>query len=105
VTQHKYRATPTEVDGIRFASKGEANRYKDLRLMQDAGAISDLGLQPRFSLVVNGVKVGTYVADFVYREDGQEVYEDFKGMITPVYRMKKKLVLALFGVTIRETRA
>ena len=48
---HKYNAIPTTVDGIRFASKREARRYLELKLLQKAGHISDLELQPRFRLM------------------------------------------------------
>lgn len=100
----KYGAIPTEVDGIRFASRGEAARYKELCLLERGGAITNLRLQPRYPLVVNGVKIGTYVGDFLYDEGGTEVLEDHKGMLTPMYRMKKKLVKALYGIEIRENR-
>lgn len=100
---HKYGAQPTTVDGIRFASKGEAMRYQELRLLEQAGQISGLELQPKFRLEVNGVKIADYVADFRYTEAGQVVTEDYKGMKTPVYRIKKKLVKALHNVDILET--
>lgn len=101
----KYRAVPTSVDNIRFASKKEANRYFDLKVLQRAGEISDLTCHPSFPLVVNGQKVCTYVADFSYRDRaGQLVVEDVKSKptMTPAYRIKKKLLLALHGVTVRE---
>mgnify|MGYP001043628367 CR=1 FL=1 len=100
----KYSAERTEVDGITFASKKEAKRYAELRDCQRAGLLRDLKLQPRFPLVVNNVKIGTYVGDFEYTdcEDGQRILEDVKGFKTPAYRLKKKLVLALYGVEITE---
>lgn len=100
----KYRNVPTEVDGIRFASRREANRYCELMLLVRAGTISNLELQPRYNLTINGVKVATYVADFRYEESatGAVVVEDAKGVRTPVYRLKKKLMSAIFGVSIRE---
>lgn len=101
----KYRAKPTTVDGIRFASKKEASRYLELCLLQKAGEISLLQLQPAFVLEVSGTKVGRYVADFSYRDKktGKIVYEDVKGFKTPVYRLKKKLVKAQYGIDILET--
>lgn len=102
-TQHKYSAQATEVDGIRFASKREARRYQELKLLEYAGGIGGLELQPRFPLVVNGVKVGVYVADFQYEENGEIVTEDCKGVRTQVYRLKAKLVRALYGIQIRES--
>jgi hypothetical protein len=101
---HKYHAVPTVVDGIRFASKAEAKRYRDLKLLQHAGEIEDLQLQPRWPCVVNDIKVCTYVADFKYwcTLQGCEIIEDVKGMPTPVYKLKKKLVEALHDITITE---
>jgi hypothetical protein len=106
----KYRAVPTEVDGVRFASKAEARRYGELSLLVKARKIRQLELQPEFPIVVNGVKVAKYVADFRYQtipwdyEGIETVVEDVKGMKTPVYRLKKKLVEAQYGITIREIR-
>lgn len=106
---HKYHAIPTVVDGIRFDSKKEARRYQELKLLVRAGEISDLELQPRFAL--SGVshaggaeKICTYVADFQYLNiaDGEVVVEDVKGMLTPMYRMKKRWVKTQYGITIRE---
>lgn len=103
--QHKYRAEPTKVDGIRFASKGEGRRYGELKLLQAAGEISELGLQPRFPLVVNGVELGFYIADFIYlNKAGRCVVEDFKGMNTALYVLKKKLMKACHGIDITEIR-
>lgn len=96
----KYRAKKTTVDGITFDSKAESRRYTDLRLLEKAGIISDLELQPLFRLQ-DGFTDGKgtrhrsidYVADFRYIEDGRTVVEDVKGMRTPVYKLKKKLLL------------
>jgi hypothetical protein len=62
----KYRNVKTEVDGIKFDSKKEATRYGQLRLLEKAGLIGNLRLQVQYPLIVHGVKVGSYVADFVY---------------------------------------
>lgn len=99
----KYHAVPKVVDGIRFASTAEANRYFELRLMSRVGDVVDLELQPKYPLVVNGVKIGAYVADFRYKLNGVVVVEDVKGVKTPVYKLKKKLVKALYGIDILET--
>lgn len=99
----KYRAVPVEVDGIRFASKREAARYGVLKLLEASGEIEGLELQPRFPLVVEGARVGTYVGDFRYLDGGETIVEDVKGVKTPVYRLKKRLVKALYGVEIKET--
>lgn len=102
--QHKYRAEPIKVDGIRFASKGEARRYGELKLLQAAGEISCLELQPRFPLVVNGVPLGAYVADFLYlNKEGRRIVEDFKGQRTALYLLKKKPMKAVYGIDVLET--
>lgn len=98
----KYHSRPTVVDGIRFASQREANRYQELLYLLQAGSIQDLVLQVRYPLLVAGQKVAVYVADFVYRADDQDVVEDAKGVRTPVYRLKAKMFQAQYGYAIRE---
>ena len=100
---NKYQAQVTEVDGLRFHSKKEAARYRVLKMLEASGEIEGLLLQPRFPLVVNGVKVCTYVADFQYTEAGVQITEDCKGYRTREYLMKKKLLKALLGIDILET--
>jgi hypothetical protein len=103
----KYGNVPEWVDGIRFASRAEARRYQELKLLVRAGAISHLKIQPSYKLVVNGVKVATYRADFHYDENGRLVVEDVKSRptMTPVYRLKKKLLKALYDIDIKEVQA
>ena len=102
----KYHARPTTIDGVRFASAAEARRYGQLMLLQKLGEISGLELQPRFPIVIDGKLCATYVADFAYFTQGERVVEDVKGMITPVYRLKKKLVEALYpGTKIVEVKS
>ena len=101
---NKYRAVKTIVDGITFDSKAEARRYGNLKILERAGTIDSLELQPRYDLVVNGSKCGFYKADFRYNEDGRQVVEDVKGMKTPVYNLKKKLIKAIYGIEIYETK-
>jgi hypothetical protein len=100
----KYNNVKTVVDGMRFDSRKEAGRYVALKLMQKHRLIADLETQPEFPLVVNGRKIGKYIADFRYfdHELGVTVVEDVKGVRTAVYRLKKKLVLALYGVDVQE---
>lgn len=106
--RHKYNAVRTTVDGRTFASKREAKRYGELRLLEREGRIWGLECQPRFILHVNGQKIGQYVADFQYFEymDGQvrdqRVVEDAKGMKTPLYSWKKRHLQAEYGIVIRE---
>jgi hypothetical protein len=104
----KYHAVPLEVDGIRFASTREARRYGELRLLERAGQIWDLTLQPSFELhapVNNGPRlapVGVYRADFVYATKDGTVVEDAKGVRTALYRWKRKHVELEYGVRIVE---
>lgn len=100
--RNKFGAVPTVVDGVRFASKKEARRYVELKLLQKAGEIGRLELQPKFPIVVNGMKICAYIADFRYWCHGRPVVEDAKGVKTPVYRLKKKIVEAQYGIAIRE---
>lgn len=87
----KYKAIPTFVGTIRFASKAEAARYETLLILEKAGKITDIKLHPKFDLVA-GIR---YEADFSYYEEpkSQErfVVEDVKGMETPVFRLKKRM--------------
>lgn len=96
----KYRAVPTWVDGIRFPSKKEAARYSELKLLERAGQIRNLELQPAFDITINGVKVGTYRADFSYFTDAGRVVEDTKGMDTRLSKFKRKCVEAARGFKI-----
>lgn len=99
----KYRAQRTEVDGIVFHSKKEAKRYGELKLMLMAGAISKLEMQKPFPCKVGNSVICTWRADFCYIEGGRWIVEDTKGFRTPEYKIKKKLVEAIYGITIRET--
>jgi len=100
----KYHNKPTVVDGIKFDSKAEARRYNELKLLVRACEISDLQLQPKFPLVVNGELVCTYIADFSYEMRFHRIVEDVKSPAskTPQYRIKVKLLKALTGIEIRE---
>lgn len=95
-----------EVDGKKFASIAEAARYGELQLMERAGMISALESQPKFRMEVNGELICTYIGDFAYIEAGQKVVEDVKSpvSITPVYRLKKKLLRAIHGIEVREVQ-
>ena len=94
--KNKYNATKTVVDGIKFDSKKESKRYKELKLLEKAGVIKDLGLQIKFELVpkTNTERAANYYADFVYYdvENNILVIEDVKGMKTPLYNLKRKIV-------------
>jgi len=103
VAYSKYRAKPTVVDGVRFHSQREARRYQELRLLERAGKIKGLVLQKPYPVMVNGQKVCNYVSDFFYYDQhGGQHTEDVKGFLTPVYRLKKKLVEIIYGIRIEE---
>lgn len=99
---NKYRAKPTWVDNVRFASKKEAGRYVVLKFLLQEGKIHNLLLHQTHKLKVNGHLICSYVSDFEYELDGVHVIEDTKGVRTPVYKLKKKLMLACLGLTITE---
>lgn len=103
----KYNAQRTDVNGRTFASKAEADRYRVLHLCEQAGTIRHLVLQKRWPLVVNEIQVGTYVSDFDYEErvgdDWRSVTEDVKGVKTPSFMLKAKLMKAIYGIDVRLT--
>lgn len=99
----KYGAVPTMVDGHRFASRREAARYQELRIAERAGLIQDLVLQPRYPLVVGGMRIAVYVADFRYQRGGAIVVEDCKGYRTRDYKLRRKLMKACYNIEILET--
>ena len=97
----KYMSKKTKIDGINFASKREAQRYTDLKLLQKSWVIKDLLLQPKFELQpgfkYNGKSIQpiTYIADFLYYDNERMIYivEDTKGYKTDLYMLKKKIFL------------
>jgi Protein of unknown function (DUF1064) len=92
------------IDGRRFDSRAEGRRYEHLKAEQAAGRIAALRCQVRFVLRVNGHRVGAYWADFQYVRAGRLVTEDVKGVRTPMFALKKKLVAALYGIDIIEVK-
>lgn len=118
---NKYHAKSVVIDGIKFPSGKEGERFLYLRELEKRGEISNLRRQVRFELlpaaykdVVKHLKTKdkvvrmlflnpvSYVADFVYEKDGQTVVEDTKGYKTPEYIIKKKMMYALKGIEIQE---
>ena len=106
----KYRNKRIICDGIKFDSQKEAQRYRELCLMERAGELTALKLQPRYKLAVGGIPLRypsgrqvTYVADFEYQRKGEygRTIEDVKGMKTPVYKIKQAIMMAM-GKTIVE---
>lgn len=120
--RNKYKNKKTEVDGIIFDSIKEARRWQELRLAEKAGAIGDLKRQVRYQLIpaqrepdTRGPRGGIikgklleravyYIADFVYLDisTGQIVAEDTKGFKTKEYTIKRKLMLYMHNIKIRE---
>jgi len=120
----KYNAKKVEYNGMTFDSKRELKRYKELELLQESGEIKNLQRQVKYVLIPaqrepdiigkrGGLKKGktiekecTYVADFVYEEDGDTVVEDVKGCKVggaySVFTIKRKLMLYVHGIKIKE---
>ena len=121
----KYHSIATCIDGIEFDSRKEARRYQELKLLEKAGRISNLEMQVPFELVpaqyeecnevyTRGPRKGErkrgaciekaviYRADFVYIEDGKIVAEDTKGFKTKDYIIKRKLMLWVHKIRIKE---
>ena len=104
---NKYHVSPKAkrtADNILFASKKEKDRYIILKLMERGGEITDLELQPRYTIVINDVKICGYRADFRYKDkNGNIIVEDVKGVRTPDYKIKAKLMFVCQGIKILET--
>ena len=94
---NKYRNKKVQIDMYVFDSIAESRRYKELALLQRAGKITELQLQPKFLLQESFRKNGKtyrkidYIADFQYEENGKIVVEDVKGKETEVFKLKRKL--------------
>lgn len=102
--KHKCAACGSK-DTISFDSKGEARRWDRLRIMEQAGAISKLRRQEPMILKAGSQVIGKYVADFVYEDGGlNTVYEDFKGVDTPLSAWKRKHAEAQYGIRIEVIR-
>lgn len=98
----KYRNVKTVFQGITFDSKKEAQRYQDLLLLQRAGVIGEIILQPSFTLQEKFItrsgkweRAITYRADFAYKEIGRTIWtvEDVKGKHTKDFELKRKMFL------------
>lgn len=107
----KYRSKTVWVDGEQFDSKKEALRWRELRILEKAGKIHGLKRQVRYLLIPTQYdddgkcleRSCNYFADFVYFEGPKLVVEDTKGYRTPEYVIKRKLMLSVYGIRIRET--
>lgn len=106
----KYHNQPVVVNGIKFDSRREARRYQELQLLLRAGEISQLEMQKKYTLIPAQKKPSggterpvTYTADFVYRDKtGREIVEDSKGMKTQQYIIRRKLMLYIHGIEVKE---
>lgn len=105
----KYKNKNTVVDGITFDSKKEANRYVELKKAEKIGLIEDLKLQVKFVLIPKqkGERECSYIADFVYKDKqtGETIVEDVKSSPrykTEVYKIKKKLMLFIYNIKVKE---
>ena len=119
----KYNSKKCVVAGVEFDSKKEAKRYSELILMQRAGIIKELKRQVKFVLIPaqyetyerygkNGKRLKdgkrllekevAYIADFAYTEDCKQVVEDTKGFETKDYIIKRKLMLFVHGIRIKQ---
>lgn len=100
----KYSARKKEIDGHIFDSTGEAEAYRVLKQWERAGAITNLELQPTYILQPKqpNIRQVAYRPDFQFMRDGRQVVIDFKGMKTPVYRLKIKLFRSKFPFVVFE---
>ncbi len=100
----KYGSRRVPHDEHMHDSVGERDRCFVLQRLEAEHAIVCLNIHPVFHLKVDGSHICDYIPDWdYYDENGAHVVEDFKGVATPVYRLKKRLMLALHGIDVKET--
>ena len=104
----KYNNKKVQVDMYVFDSIAESKRYKELKLLERAGEITELTLQPKFLLQEAFRKNGKiykkieYIGDFMYFQDGKYIVEDVKGIQTDVFKIKHKLFEKMYpGMELR----
>lgn len=96
MTVNKFSARRVTLDGHEFASVAESRRYADLKLLERAREIKALGVHPVYPLVVNGVTIGKFTADFAYFEGGRKIVEDVKGLVTKDASLRMRIFKALY---------
>ena len=99
--KHKYNAKKVETHEGRFDSKGEWRRWCYLKDLEKRGIIKDLTRQVEFSIDINDKHIFKYKADAQYSYNGVTITEDYKGMVTAIFRLKKKLMLAILGIDVK----
>lgn len=118
----KYHNKPLNIDGMHFDSRGEFERWQELRLLERVGEISNLRRQVAYELIPAQYEPPTtdskgrtrrgrllerkctYVADFVYQSGSKSIVEDYKGVQTEVFKLKKKLMLWRYGIEVKITQ-
>ncbi len=104
----KFGNIRVKIDGFTFDSKMEARRYQELKLLEKAGKIHSIEVHRRFPLEFNGVHICIYESDFCYwmrtTNGTRYIVEDVKGHRTDVFKLKKKLMKAIHGLDVLETR-
>lgn len=103
--RHKYGAKPVVIDGVRFASHAEGRRYVALKMLERVGQITNLELQPAFPIIVNGIKVAVWKGDFAFFDGNRRRVIDVKGFSTPLFKLKRRLVEALYSIQIEVEHA
>lgn len=96
----KYHAIKTTINGITFASKREAYYYQIYSRLQELGQIKNLQMQTSIPFLINGKKMFTYKPDFEFDDDKGHHIIDVKGVLTPVFKLKKKLIEAQYNIEI-----
>lgn len=98
----KYRNKKTVRDGITFDSKREADYYTDLKRLERADHVCEVQMQVPYKIVIGGQLICTYKADFVFYDlvEKRTRVIDVKGFITPVFRLKAKLMKAVNGIDV-----
>lgn len=97
---NKYRAKKITTDEGVFDSQMEYKRWCELRTMERARLITKLERQIEYPLVVNGVKIGKFTADHRWEASGKVWVEDVKGVIVRDFTLRKKLMLAIYGIDV-----
>jgi hypothetical protein len=105
--RQKYNAKRVLLDGICFDSKAESRYYAELKIRERQGEVTDIELQRRFDLMVNGSLAAVYVADFCFfdRLTRCRRVVDVKGApVTRDFRIKQNLMKSIFAIDVEVVR-